>query len=142
MNRTVLVFSDRPDTKPAWMDAFQQRGLKAVATSSFAEAEAHWRSGAPMLTVVDIATGNLHSLDACRRLRTLAPAPILLVLAEPSGDDIMKAYQSGVTECIIRPASPAAILLKALAWSMRRVWMENIPVYEPPPAGLISTANL
>ena len=138
MNQTVMIFSDRVDTRHAWADAFRQRGLEAVLTSSFAEVESYWRSGAPMLTVVDLSIGNSQGLEVCRRLRTLDYASILLILATPSDDDLMRAYQAGVTECLIQPASPAVILLKALAWSMRRVWMESAPVYESSPVGFYS----
>ena len=140
-NRTVLIVSDRSDSIPAWEDAFRQRGLRVIATPSLAVVENQWRINAPVLTVVDTSHGNPHNLEVCRRLRMLAPAPILLILTAPSDEDITKAYQAGVTECLIQPTSPAVILLKALAWSMRRAWMELPLPHDPPPAGIYSRAN-
>ncbi|MEW5938060.1 MAG: response regulator [Chloroflexota bacterium] len=128
-NSTVLILSDHSASIPLWREAFEQRGLTVIAESAPAAAHSHWLDGAPLLTVVDLSLPLADCLEICRQLRSIASAPILLLLPAAHGNEIMEAYRAGVTECLIQPASPAVILLKALAWSMRKSW--NIP--ESPP---------
>ena len=126
-NSKALILSDRPELS-SWRDAFVQRGLKVIATSSPATARSHWLTEAPLLTVIDLSLPFADCLEICRQLRAIAPAPILLILPAANGNDLMEAYRAGVTECLIQPASPAVILLKALAWSMRSSWNIAEPV--------------
>ncbi|RJP47539.1 MAG: response regulator [Anaerolineaceae bacterium] len=121
-DHSVLILSDKEVSTRTWLDAFHQRGLAAESTSSAASALDRWRAAPPMLTVVDLSLPAEESLQICRDLRVLGGAPILLILPSASGDVILEAYRAGVTECLIQPASPAVILLKALAWSMRAGW--------------------
>ena len=120
--QTVLLLGYLDETTRIWAEAFQQRGLQVALTSSTTEVERAWREDPPMLTVVDASIPSAESLRLCRDLRRLGPAPILLVLT--SASELIEAYQAGATECLIQPASPAVVLLKALAWSMRVRWAE------------------
>ncbi|MFZ5858467.1 MAG: response regulator [Chloroflexota bacterium] len=119
---SVLILSDKDESSQAWLDAFHQRGLQAESVPSAASALDRWQAAAPMLTVVDLSLPVEESLQICRDLRALGGAPILLILPSASGNVILEAHRAGVTECLIQPASPAVILLKALAWSMRAGW--------------------
>lgn len=119
----ALILSDKNASAIGWSDAFRQRGLDAASTDSAALAIHHWRVAPPLLTVVDLSLPMEEALQTCRALRAInADAPILLVLSTAYGDDLFEAWRAGATECLVQPASPAAILLKALAWSMRASW--------------------
>lgn len=131
--QTVLIFGQPSDTSRAWMDAFQQRGLKVVSTASPSDVERVWRESAPMLTVMDASVPPSEALRLCRNLRGLASAPILLILA--SASDLTEAYRAGATECLVQPATPAVILLKALAWSVRGRLVDVHPSHEWTPSG-------
>jgi len=102
------------------VEAFHQRGLKVLTTSSPADVKRIWRESPLMLTVMDASVPVADSLRLCHELRAMDSAPILLIIA--SASDLNEAYRAGATECLVQPASPAVILLKALAWSMRNGW--------------------
>lgn len=119
----VLILSDKNASILDWSGAFCQRGLDAASTASPTLAQHHWRVAPPLLTVVDLSLPLKEILQICRALRAInSDAPILLILPEARGEEMLDAYRAGVTECLIQPASPAVILLKALAWSMRAGW--------------------
>lgn len=122
-NHFVLILSDKEESTAVWLDAFRQRGLDAESTPSAASALNRWQTDPPMLTVIDLSLPVEAGLQICRDLRVLGGAPILLILPSARGEVILEAYRAGVTECLIQPASPAVILLKALAWSMRAGWV-------------------
>lgn len=120
MNKpSVLILSDKNASILDWAGAFRQRGKDAASTDSPAQAAHKWRSHPPLLTVIDLSLPFEEVLQVCRSLRTISDAPILLVLPSASGDEVLEAWRAGATECIVQPANPAVILLKALAWSMR-----------------------
>ena len=121
-NRSVLILSDKDESILTWMDAFRQRGLDAASTASTSFALNCWETDPPMLTVVDLSLSVGDCLQVCRTLRAIDVAPILLILPAARGEEILDAFHAGVTECLIQPNSPAVILLKALAWSMRAGW--------------------
>ncbi len=135
MNKhSVLILSDKSASILDWAGAFRQRGLDAASTDSPTLASHHWRVAPPLLTVIDLSLPLAETLQACRALRAVdADAPILLVLPSAYGDDILEAWRAGATECLVQPASPAVILLKALAWSMRAgwEWTMEAPVSSP-----------
>ncbi len=120
--KSILILSDKNASVLDWAGAFRQRGMDAASTDSPAHAQRLWRVQPPLLTVVDLSLPFDEVLQVCRSLRAISAAPILLVLPSAHGNDILEAWRAGATECIIQPANPAVILLKALAWSMRVGW--------------------
>ena len=124
MNKhSVLILSDKNASILDWAGAFRQRGLEDASTDSPTLAIHHWRVNPPLLTVIDLSLPLEELLQICRALRAINPdAPILLILPSARGDDILEAWRAGATECLVQPANPAVILLKALAWSMRAGW--------------------
>ena len=134
MQKQVLLILGNPSPATRqWVDAFQQRGFKVLATAAPADVKRVWRESAPLLTVMDTSIPVADSLRLCRELRALDSAPILLILA--SAGDLSEAYRAGATECLVQPASPAVILLKALAWSMRSDMVNINPSHEWMPSG-------
>lgn len=132
--KSVLILSDKNASILDWAGAFRQRGFEAASTDSATHAARTWRVHPPLLTVVDLSLPFDETLQTCRSLRAIHPdAPILLVLPAAHGNDILEAWQAGATECIVQPANPAVILLKALAWSMRAGWEWTVetPVSSP-----------
>ena len=130
---SVLILSDKNASILDWAGAFRQRGMDAASTDSPAHAARKWRSHPPLLTVIDLSLPFNELLQICRSLRAINAAPILLVLPSAHGNDILEAWNAGATECIVQPANPAVILLKALAWSMRAGWEWTLeaPVSSP-----------
>ncbi|MBV6395252.1 MAG: hypothetical protein HFACDABA_00827 [Anaerolineales bacterium] len=126
--QTVLMFGHAGATTRLWVEAFHQRGMSVLTPASAVDVKRIWIEGVPMLTVVDASIPVADSLRLCRELRALDAAPILLILACAS--DLAEAYRAGVTECLVQPASPAVILLKALAWSMRSEWANILSPYD------------
>lgn len=119
---TVLILSDKEESFQDWLEAFRQLGLDAEFVPSAASALNRWRAAFPLLTVINLSLPVEESLQLCRELRALSEAPmILLILPSANGKVLLEAHRAGVTECLIQPARPAIILLKALAWSMHAI---------------------
>jgi len=132
--KSVLILSDKNASILDWAGAFRQRGLDVASADSATLAIHKWRVHPPLLTVIDLSLPFDEILQTCRSLRAIhSDAPILLVLPAAHGDKILEAWRAGATECLIQPANPAVILLKALAWSMRAgwEWTMDAPISSP-----------
>lgn len=120
-NIRVLLVSDNPETGQIWVYALGQRNLEAVLTGSAEEAVTRWEDEIFDLIVIDVHTCQLDGVELCRRLRTKAVIPILLLTAKGDESHILETYQAGADECIIKPVSSLVFLAKVRAW-LRRSW--------------------
>ena len=127
---SVLILSDKVEHGSVWGEAFRQHGLEIIHAQRFDEVSGR---AATLLIVVDLAQSVRECLQACRQLRGVSATPILLVLPTANSADMLAGYQAGATECLIRPVSPAVIVLKALAWSMRGSWMAQVQINQSLP---------
>jgi DNA-binding response OmpR family regulator len=121
MGARVLLVSDEPEAGRIWAFALQQMGLETILTSGIQDALQEWAAGPFDLVVIDVHTPHLDGVDLCRRVRAEAANPILLFTPESDEAHVLKAYQAGVDECVVKPISPTLFLAKVRAW-LRRSW--------------------
>ena len=121
INAKVLLVSDGLETRDAWAYTLRQRGAHVILTDSARDALDRWIEGTFDLIVIDACTSQLDGIGLCRRLRTEALNPILLLIPTGSESCILEAYQAGVDECILKPISPSLFLAKTKAW-LRHSW--------------------
>lgn len=121
MNTRVLFVCDDLEIGRIWGYALGQRNLDAVLVGSAAEAMLCWEDEVFDLIVIDVYTCQLDGVDLCRKLRTEAVIPILLLTTKSDESHILEAYQGGVDECMVKPVSPPIFLAKIRAW-LRRSW--------------------
>ena len=124
LNAKVLIVSDEAEPAQIWAHALGRKGLDAVVVASANEAMDSWTNEVFDLTIIDIYTERLEGFDLCRLLRAEAMVvnPILLLTYSSGELEILKAYDSGVDECIAKPVGPKVFLAKVMAW-LRRSWM-------------------
>jgi DNA-binding response OmpR family regulator len=112
----ILLVSDDPETGRIWNYALLQRGWQSSLVGTAQEAVARWADDVFEMIVVDVCSRGLDGLGLCRRLRTEAVVPILLLTSSGDEAHMLAAYAAGVSECIVKPVSPALLLSKVQAW--------------------------
>jgi CheY-like chemotaxis protein/nitrogen-specific signal transduction histidine kinase len=72
------------------------------------------QSGGYDLVLMDVTLAGLDGLEATRRIRALpglaAQVPIIGVSGRSSADDVQRAHAAGMTDYLIKPVSPAALV--------------------------------
>jgi DNA-binding response OmpR family regulator len=112
----ILLVSDEPTTARTWAFLFAQKSLVTELAASAGEALVLWEKDPFDLVVIDEQTPALDCVALCRRLRAVAVNPILLLPLHGEEAQVLRAYEAGADECIVKPVSPRLLLAKVLAW--------------------------
>jgi DNA-binding response OmpR family regulator len=120
--QVVLIISDQAGTPIPWETTFQEKGFTTICDTP--ENALHTcKVVDPALTVVDTNLPHTKRLEFCSKLRTIASGPILLLVSDYNGNQMSDIYNIGVDECLLKPVSPAFVVVKAVSWVLRRRWL-------------------
>ncbi|MBL7498962.1 response regulator transcription factor [Frankia sp. CNm7] len=81
----------------------------------------------PDLVVLDLMLPGLDGIEVCRRLRELAPIPVIMLTARGEEADRIAGLECGADDYVTKPFSPRELTLRVRS-VLRRA-------SEPPPAG-------
>lgn len=84
----------------------------------------------PDLVVLDLMLPGLDGLEVCRRLRALAPVPVIMLTARGEESDRVVGLELGADDYVAKPFSP-----KELVARVRAVLRRARGPLAPPPAG-------
>jgi DNA-binding response OmpR family regulator len=115
----VLIVSNRPVTGPLWIFSLQQEKVIVVLETNPAEALPRWEKEIPDLLLLDIQMSRASTLELIRHLRGEMLIPIILLVPGWSGDEILEAYQAGIDDHLLKPASPSLLQAKLKVWLKR-----------------------
>src|SRR5688500_16324 len=112
----VLVVDDHPVVRAGLSAIVRYQGDFEVVgeAASGSEAIELFESGAPDVTLVDLALPDMTGIELLTRLRAKSPIARFLVLtANPGGNEIAKALQAGASAYLFKSA-PSDELLNAI----------------------------
>lgn len=125
--QVILIVSDQAEPPELWETLFREKGFTTIF-ETLENTLQTCRLIDPVITVVDAQLPHEKRLVFCSELRAVTPGPILLLVPDYNGNQVMDIYNTGVDECLLKPTSPAFLVVKAVSWLLRRRWLE----YEPP----------
>lgn len=118
----VLIISDQSDVSALWKSLFEQKGCMTVQELP-ENALLTCKVIGPSLIVIDAHLSHADRLMLCSKLRSMSASPILLLVSEYTGSQIVDIYNAGVDECLLKPVSPAFVVVKAMSWLLRNRWI-------------------
>jgi DNA-binding response OmpR family regulator len=121
--QVVLIILDQPDATMLWESSFQETGFTTVC-ETHENALQTCRVVDPALVVIDTHLPHAKRLEFCSELRSIASGPILLLVPDCNGNQMIDFYNIGVDECLLKPVSPTFLAVKAICWLLRRRWLE------------------
>ena len=125
----ILIISEQNDVHAKWQKLLQQKGFTVIH-------ECHEYAFqtciiiAPTLIVIDTHLDHVERLVLCSKLRAISSEPILLLVPDSNYKHVVDIYNAGVSECLLKPVSPAFLVVKIMSWLLRRYWFEygdNLP---------------
>lgn len=120
--QVVLFISDQTDMNSLWETSFQEKGFTTILETP-ENALQTCRVVEPALSVVDTNLPHKKRLEFCSKLRTITPGPILLLVPDYNGNQMADIYNIGVDECLLKPVSPAFLVVKSISWLLRKRWL-------------------
>jgi DNA-binding response OmpR family regulator len=121
INGRVMMLTDEKEAGQLWGHVLQQRGIGVIVVSSFKDALSHWVSDTFDMVIIDLYSQQQDAGHICEQLRSEILNPILIFSNNRSELELLKAYEAGVDEYVIKPVSPFVFLAKVNAW-LRHTW--------------------
>jgi two-component system, OmpR family, response regulator RegX3 len=100
---TILVVEDEVSYQEALLTGLSREGYHVQLASDGLEALDHFVNHRPDLVVLDLLLPTMPGIEVCRRMRALAPVPIIIVSALDSESDIVRGLEIGAEDYIAKP---------------------------------------
>ena len=118
MSFRLLIVEDSPELLEAASDFFREEGAglwDVVTASDGDDALALVRSGSFDLMILDIMLPGASGFDICKAARKSSDCPIIFLTALGSENNILKGYETGCDDYVVKPFSLRHLYAKSLA---------------------------
>ena len=124
--QVVLIISELNDAPGVWEASLQQKGYTTIH-EPYEHALQTCKVVHPDLIVIDTNLSSTDQLALCATLRTNSAEPILLLVPDYDENHLMEIYNVGVSECLLKPVSPAFLVVKVVSWLLLKRWFSYRP---------------
>lgn len=118
MSFRLLIVEDSPELLEATGDFFREEGSglwDVVTASDGNDALAKVNSDSFDLMILDIMLPGASGFDICKAARKVSDCPIIFVTALGSENNILKGYETGCDDYVVKPFSLRHLYAKSLA---------------------------
>ncbi|MBR3143099.1 MAG: response regulator transcription factor [Clostridiales bacterium] len=118
MSFRLLIVEDSPELLEATGDFFREEGSglwEVVTASDGNDALAKVKNESFDLMILDIMLPGASGFDICRAARQKSDCPIIFVTALGSENNILKGYETGCDDYVVKPFSLRHLYAKSLA---------------------------
>jgi DNA-binding response OmpR family regulator len=118
MSYRLLIVEDSPELLEAVSDFYREEGAglwEVVTASEGNDALARVTTESFDLMILDIMLPGASGFDICRAARKKSDCPIIFVTALGSEDSILKGYETGCDDYVVKPFSTRHLYAKSLA---------------------------
>jgi DNA-binding response OmpR family regulator len=134
----VLVVEDDRTVAEVVTRYLEREGFAVESVGDGNEALARADAQLPDLVVLDIMLPGLDGLEVCRRLRSRAPIPVVMLTARGSEEDRVLGLELGADDYVAKPFSPRELTARVKA-VLRRA---GSPLGEVESAGMVEHDGL
>jgi DNA-binding response OmpR family regulator len=112
--RTALVVDDDDDIRELISKVLARAGYDCDAVNAGAPALATAQADPPAVYVLDVRMPEMDGHEVCRRLKAdpRTTAPVLMLSAEASAEDIAAGFEAGCDDFLPKPFSPRELLAR------------------------------
>ena len=112
---TVLVVDDEPQIRRVMRATLTTEGYTVIEARNGAEALDQLRDGHPDLILLDMNMPVLDGLQACREIRAISGAPIIMLTVRSADKDKVRALDAGADDYVVKPFSIEELLARVRA---------------------------
>lgn len=132
--RRILIVEDDPALAQVLTYSLQQRGYSVWTANEGRQAILLARTVRPDLIVLDLMLPGIDGRDVCRLIRKWSSAPILVLTARDSEDDIVALFQAGADDYVTKPFRTRELFARIEALLRRST--------ESPPGSVLTAGTL
>ena len=132
----VLVVEDEASYREAMSSGLQLEGYHVELAADGAEGLARFAERLPDIVLLDVLLPGISGIEVCRRMRAIAPVPIVMVSAVDTELDVVLGLELGAADYVTKPFRLRELVARIQA-VLRRVSPPGTgpePSPAPPPA--------
>ena len=132
MHPRLLVIDDEKELGELLDAKFSPHGFRVITRYSGLEGLKAAYQFKPDLIILDIMMPGMDGYDVCRSLREVTNAPIVMLTAKATEDDVVKGFELGATDYVKKPFSlkELEIRVKSLLKQGSRSYKEENMYYD------------
>jgi DNA-binding response OmpR family regulator len=111
----VLVVEDDPNVAEVVTRYLEREGYEVDAVADGAEGLRRALAAPPDLVVLDLMLPSLSGVEVCRRLRAVAPVPVIMLTARGEEADRIAGLELGADDYMAKPFSPRELTARVKA---------------------------
>jgi len=115
MTQRVLVVDDDPNVAEVVTRYLEREGYEVETVADGLVAVDRATADPPDLVVLDLMLPGIDGLEVCRRLRSLAPVPVIMLTAKGDETDRIIGLDLGADDYLTKPFSPRELTSRVRA---------------------------
>jgi two-component system KDP operon response regulator KdpE len=123
----VLVIDDEPHICLLVRETLRQAGMSVRSAADGRQALVALDQSDPSLILLDVGLPDIDGFSLCARIRERSHAPIIMLTARHHDEDVVRGFQAGADDYVIKPFSPRQLAARAEAM-LRRSRGTSAPV--------------
>jgi DNA-binding response OmpR family regulator len=108
----VLCVDDDADSRKLVGMILEQIGLRVLYAQNGIEMLDMWRNNQIDLIIADINMPEMDGLEASERVRSVSSVPILILSANGMENDVVRGFEVGADDYIIKPFRPKELIVR------------------------------
>jgi two-component system response regulator RegX3 len=137
----VLVVEDEESYREALTSGLSREGFAVATAANGIEALRQFTDNRPDIVLLDLLLPGMHGIEVCRRMRAIAPVPIVMVSAVDTELDVVLGLELGAAGYVTKPFRLRELVARMHA-ILRRVGPQGAPALELTPRGPEPGADL
>lgn len=101
----ILVVEDQPRMRKIAADYLISRNFEVIESGEGLSAVRKVREESPDLVVLDVMLPGIDGIEAARRIRSFSTIPIIMLTARGEEEDVLKGFQAGTNDYMVKPFS-------------------------------------
>jgi len=134
----ILVVDDEPHMVKLLQANLQAAGYEVVSAMDGNQALQAAQSEMPDLIVLDIMLPGVDGYEVCRRIREYSAVPVLMLTARGSEMDLVRGFDVGADDYLVKPFSVNELLARVRAVLKRSKFVHDIIQHAPLAVGDLS----
>jgi len=134
----ILIVDDTPENLEILGIILSDAGFRISVATNGAQAIEVAKTKPPDLILLDVMMPGIDGYDACRKLKAepvTAHIPIIFLTARSGGGEIVKGFEAGGVDYVIRPFNTSELLARVLTHielkqSREKILMQNLELLE------------
>ena len=127
----ILTVDDEPRTLRSLRNVLTSAGYIQLGTGDPDEAMQMVNMEAPHIILLDLILPGSHGFELMKRIREVSDAPIIFLSAHNAEENIVKAFQIGADDYVVKPFSPAELLARIEAALRKRAAQGQVAMLRP-----------